>query len=69
MNMDGEGTIEILLAEDNPADVRLTELVFKECRESIRLSVVLDGMECMNFLQKKRRICQRTQAEHHLTRP
>ena len=51
--MDGEGTIEILLAEDNPADVRLTELVFKECRESIRLSVVLDGMECMNFLQKK----------------
>jgi chemotaxis family two-component system response regulator Rcp1 len=53
MNMNIEGSMEILLVEDNLADVRLTKLAFKECRESIRLSVARDGIECMNFLHKK----------------
>jgi two-component system, chemotaxis family, response regulator Rcp1 len=44
--------IEILLIEDNPADARLTELAFKEDKNSIRLSVSRDGVEAMDFLRK-----------------
>jgi chemotaxis family two-component system response regulator Rcp1 len=53
MNMNEEGSIEILLIEDNPADARLTELIFKECRRSIGLSIARDGVEAMDLLHKK----------------
>jgi CheY-like chemotaxis protein len=49
MNMNEGCSIEILLVEDNPADARLTELIFKECR----LSIARDGVEAMDFLRKK----------------
>ncbi|MBE0517380.1 MAG: response regulator [Methanophagales archaeon] len=45
--------IEILLVEDNPGDVRLTQEVFKESKILNRLSVVMDGVEAMAFLQRK----------------
>ena len=45
--------IEILLVEDNKADVRLTMEAFKESRVHNRLSVVHDGVEAMNFLRRK----------------
>ena len=35
--------IEILLVEDNPADVRMTVEALKDCRVSNKLSVVEDG--------------------------
>jgi two-component system, chemotaxis family, response regulator Rcp1 len=52
MNMNEARPIEILLVEDNPADARLTELVFNEGKKSIRLSITGDGVESMNFLRK-----------------
>lgn len=45
--------IEILLVEDNPADVRLTIEVFKDARVHSRLSVVEDGVEALAFLRQE----------------
>ncbi len=44
--------IEVLLVEDNPADVRLTEEAFKEGRVVNHLSVVSDGVEATEFLHR-----------------
>jgi CheY-like chemotaxis protein len=44
--------IEVLLVEDNPADVRLTREAFKTGRVGSRLSVVSDGVEAMEFLHR-----------------
>jgi|SRR5581483_3111913 len=44
--------IEVLLVEDNPADVRLTQEAFKEGRVTNHLSVVNDGVEAMDFLHR-----------------
>lgn len=46
---DGE-PIDILLVEDNPGDVRLTEEAFKECSINNTLSVVTDGEAALDFL-------------------
>ena len=45
--------IEILLVEDSPADVRLTQEALKEEKMHINLSVVGDGVEAMQFLRKE----------------
>ena len=45
--------IEILLVEDNPADVRLTQEALKESKLLINLHVVGDGVEAMEFLMKE----------------
>jgi len=45
--------IEILLVEDNPGDVRLTQEVFKESKILNNLSVAVDGMEAMAFLRRE----------------
>jgi chemotaxis family two-component system response regulator Rcp1 len=45
--------IEILLAEDNPGDVRLTQEAFKEGRILNQLHVVSDGMEALAFLRQE----------------
>jgi CheY-like chemotaxis protein len=44
--------IDILLVEDNPADVRLTREAFKETAIRSSLSVVGDGMAAMEFLHR-----------------
>jgi two-component system, chemotaxis family, response regulator Rcp1 len=41
---------EILLVEDNAADVRLLQEAFREVDESLHLHVANDGMEAMVFL-------------------
>ena len=43
--------IEILLVEDNPADVRLTAEALKEARASNRLHVARDGVEAIRMLR------------------
>ena len=43
--------IEILLVEDNPGDVRLTQEVFKDSKIRNRLHVARDGEEAMTFLR------------------
>ncbi len=45
--------IEILLVEDNPGDVRLTQEAFLESRLGNRLQVVGDGVEALEFLRKE----------------
>jgi two-component system, chemotaxis family, response regulator Rcp1 len=50
--------IEILLVEDNPADVRLTREVLEDGKLPTRLSVVGDGEEAMAFLRNQGRYAQ-----------
>ena len=46
-------SIEILLVEDNPGDVRLTLEAFKESKAKTHLSVVGDGVEAIAFLRRE----------------
>jgi two-component system, chemotaxis family, response regulator Rcp1 len=50
--MDQIEPIEVLLVEDNPADVRLTKEVLKEGRILNNLNVVNDGVEAMECLRR-----------------
>jgi two-component system, chemotaxis family, response regulator Rcp1 len=43
--------IEVLLVEDSPGDVRLTQEAFREANGSINLHVTTDGAEAMAFLR------------------
>lgn len=45
--------VHILLIEDNPGDVRLTQEAFKEGQMDITMSVVMDGVEAVKFLKKE----------------
>jgi CheY-like chemotaxis protein len=45
--------IEILLVEDNPGDVRLTQEAFKESKLTNRLHIVRDGEEALAFLRRE----------------
>ncbi|HET9991148.1 MAG TPA: response regulator [Kofleriaceae bacterium] len=45
--------IEVLLVEDNPGDVRLMIEAFRETNGSIVFHVATDGVEAMDFLQRK----------------
>lgn len=53
MNPVGNRAIEILLVEDNPGDVRLTQEAFKEAKVLNNLSVVTDGVEALAFLRRE----------------
>ena len=50
---EGRGTVEILIVEDNPADVRLIKETFKDFKISNNLSVAKDGVEAMAFIKKE----------------
>jgi len=43
----------VLLIEDNPGDVRLTEEAFRENGDKVELEVVMDGVEAVAFLNKE----------------
>lgn len=45
--------INILLVEDNPADARLIEEVFKDTKTQNKLYVVKDGVDAMAFLNQE----------------
>lgn len=45
--------IEILLVEDNPGDVRLTQEILRDGHIQNHLSVVEDGMKAIVFLRKE----------------
>jgi chemotaxis family two-component system response regulator Rcp1 len=45
--------VHVLLVEDSPGDVRLTQEVFREADKSIRLHVASDGVEAMAFLRRQ----------------
>jgi len=46
-------TIEVLLVEDSPGDVRLTQEAFRDANQSILLHVASDGVEAMAFLRRE----------------
>lgn len=48
-----ESAVEILLVEDNPADVRLTIEALMEAEVSHTLHVADDGIEAMSFLRRE----------------
>ena len=45
--------VDILLVEDNPADVRLTREALKETQTPSRLHVAVDGISAMAFLRER----------------
>jgi chemotaxis family two-component system response regulator Rcp1 len=46
-----DAPIEVLLVEDSPGDVRLTQEAFRSANPSIHLHVATDGVEAMAFLR------------------
>jgi len=47
--------IEVLLVEDNPGDVRLTQEVLKDGRIRNHLNVAVDGVEALEYLRRQGR--------------
>ncbi|WP_049928225.1 response regulator [Halopiger goleimassiliensis] len=45
--------IEILLVEDNPGDVRLTEVAFEDLPMTVDLAVATDGDDALEFLARR----------------
>jgi two-component system, chemotaxis family, response regulator Rcp1 len=45
--------IEVLLVEDSPGDVRLTQEAFRGSGKAVRLHLAADGIEAMAFLRKE----------------
>ena len=48
-----DSRIEILLVEDNPGDVELTRIAFREAKVPNPLRVVADGMQAMAYLRQE----------------
>jgi CheY-like chemotaxis protein len=46
--------INILLVEDNPGDIRLVREALSECGMNHRLEVVVDGVEALDYLGRKK---------------
>jgi two-component system response regulator len=53
VNLDNSKQIEVLLVEDNPGDVLLTQIALKDSKLLNKLNVVGDGIEAMLFLKKE----------------
>jgi chemotaxis family two-component system response regulator Rcp1 len=45
--------MDVLLVEDNPGDVRLTQEAFRDANRSIHLHVASDGVEALAFLRRE----------------
>lgn len=50
--------INILLVEDNPSDIRLTQEAFKDGKISNILNIVTDGEEAVMYLKKEEKFSQ-----------
>jgi two-component system, chemotaxis family, response regulator Rcp1 len=48
---DRETSLEVLLVEDSPGDVRLTREAFRDTNPAIHLNVANDGVEALAFLR------------------
>ncbi|WP_224447405.1 response regulator [Haloprofundus salilacus] len=46
--------LEILLVEDNPGDIRLTQEAFKQGKINNTLHVVMDGEEALDFVYQRK---------------
>jgi CheY-like chemotaxis protein len=45
--------MQVLLVEDNPGDVRLTQEALKDAKVHLELKVVNDGVEAMEYLHRE----------------
>jgi two-component system, chemotaxis family, response regulator Rcp1 len=45
--------LDVLLVEDNPGDVRLTQETFRDANKSVRLHLAANGVEAMAFLRRQ----------------
>jgi chemotaxis family two-component system response regulator Rcp1 len=50
----GRKSIEILLVEDNPGDIRLMQEAFQEGRLASRLNIARDGEQALAFLRREK---------------
>jgi chemotaxis family two-component system response regulator Rcp1 len=50
---DEDRSIEVLLVEDSPGDVRLTREALRDANPSVHLHVAADGVEAMAFLRRE----------------
>ncbi len=46
-------SIEVLLVEDSPGDVRLTQEAFRDANSEVNLHVATDGAEALAFLRRE----------------
>jgi CheY-like chemotaxis protein len=53
MTMTRATSIDVLLVEDSPGDVRLTREAFRETNGAVTLHVASDGVEAMAFLRRE----------------
>jgi two-component system, chemotaxis family, response regulator Rcp1 len=63
MSDDNGFPIVILLVEDNPGDVKLTEIALKEGKLLNRMIVAYDGEEAMEFLHRRGRFADAPQPD------
>jgi chemotaxis family two-component system response regulator Rcp1 len=52
-NREKNARLEVLLVEDSPGDVRLTQEAFRDAKTPINLHVASDGVEAMAFLRQE----------------
>jgi CheY-like chemotaxis protein len=45
--------LDVLLVEDSPGDVRLTQEAFRDANDKVHLHVASDGVEAMSFLRQE----------------
>jgi chemotaxis family two-component system response regulator Rcp1 len=48
-----DSPIHVLLVEDSPGDVRLTQEAFRDADPAVHLHIATDGVEAMAFLRRK----------------
>ena len=53
MELSGPQAIQVLLVEDSPGDIRLTQEALKDAKIHINLHVVRDGEQAMSFLMRE----------------
>ena len=53
MEINGPQPIQVLLVEDSPGDIRLTQEALKDAKMHINLHVVRDGEAAMSFLMRE----------------
>lgn len=53
MTTEHSDPIEILIVEDNPGDVRLTQEALKDAKIANTLNIVGDGVEALDYLYKR----------------
>ncbi|WP_433387929.1 response regulator [Micromonospora sp. KLBMP9576] len=60
---DGKSPIEVLLVEDDPGDVLMTQEAFEEHKLRNRLTVVSDGAEALSYLRREGRYADAVQPD------